>query len=400
MHRALPGELGALLVAAALATIATGCADSASSTDLHPEGPPMIEQVRLIEIAMLPMVSTPIERTVFAFGTHPQATSDDEHPVATAKATGNKLRVIMDELLRGNNLEEIRCRGVVDSDVYAPVPVGATPDDVARCSSAQDVLPRRCPGSNRLSMCICQNEGGCLASGASSLTPKGESVGIEDRDQDGAPDDTRFIAGAVGITCGDSSVRIDLDRSYWTPSGNQERPAQGGFDALGPAIVLVPTDSLPTGSDCGVTFSPDVVDKDGNQVCAPPDGDVARSCTPGDTSAFKFTTEPLKLSNASGVSTPQPTTADVVIQANAAIDPPSLANITVTEGDPGTPYTQFTVTLSTGGNGTLLRTITIKWTPGLTPNTPYTITVPTTVTDAYHKSAPQPFVLSFTTGPT
>jgi hypothetical protein len=47
-----------------------------------------------------------------------------------------------------------------------------------------------------------------------------------------------------------------------------------------------------------------------------------------------------------------------------------------------------------------LRTITIHWTVGLTPNTHYTITVPATVTDAYHKPAPQPFVLSFTTGAT
>jgi len=51
MHRALPRELGAaraaLSVAAALATIAVGCTDTASSTGLHPEGPPMIEQVRL-----------------------------------------------------------------------------------------------------------------------------------------------------------------------------------------------------------------------------------------------------------------------------------------------------------------------------------------------------------------
>jgi hypothetical protein len=405
MHRALPRESGAahaaLSVAAALATIAAACTDAASSTDLHPEGPPMIEQVRLTEIAMLPMVSTPIERTVFAFGTHPQGTDDDQHPVTTAKATGNKLRIIMDELLRGNNIEEIRCRGLVDTDVYAQVPVGATPDDIARCANAQDVLARTCPASNRLSVCICQNDGGCAVDNGMTLVPKGEPVGVEDFNHDGAADHTHFIAGAVGISCGADKVAIDQDRSYWTPSGNQQKPAQGGFDALGPAIVLVPIASLPTGTECGVMFAPDVVDKDGNQVCAPPDGDIAAACTPGDTSAFKFTTEPLKFTNASGAATPQPTKDDVLIQANAALDPTSIANITVTEGDnPGTSYTQFTATLSTGGTGTLFRTITIHWTVGLTPNTPYTITVPPTVTDAYHKPAPQPFVLSFTTGAT
>lgn len=358
----------------------------------------MIEQVRLAEIAMLPGITTPIERTVFAFGTHPQATDDEQHPVTTAKAIGNKLRIIMDELLRGNNLEEIKCRGFVDTDEYSPVPVGATPDDVARCATAQDVLPRTCPASNRLSMCICQNDGGCSAVSGTTmvLVQKGDPVGIEDRNGDGAADKTRFIAGAVGLSCGGATVAIDQTTSYWTPSGNQERPAQGGFDALGPAIVLVPLGALPTGSQCGLQFSPDVVDKDGNQVCAPPDGEINAGCTAGDTSAFKFSTELLKFSNASGAATPQSLTADVLILANGGLDATSLANITVTEG-PSTPYTQFTTTLSNGGAGSVLKQIAIHWTVGLTPSTDYTITVPTTVTDSYRKSAPQPFQIAFTT---
>jgi hypothetical protein len=383
------------MVCTTLAMVAaSACTDDpTSSTDLHPEGPPMIQQVRLMEIAMLPGVSTPIERTVFAFGSHPQANEDEQHAVTDAKVVGNKMRIIFDELLRGNNLEEIECRGVIDDDVYSRVPIGATPDDIARCSGAQDVLPRTCPGSDRLSVCVCQNDAGC-GNRTTTLTPKGESVGVLDADHDGAADRNHFISGAVVLSCGGAEVRIDQAGSYWTPSGNQEKPAQGGFDALGPAIVLVTLDAYPTGSECGLTFSPDVVDKDGVTVCAPPDGDRAAGCSPGDTSAVKFTTEPLKFNDALGASRMAwPRMMDIQIQANAPLDPSTLANITMTEGA-GTPYTQFTATLSAMGQ---LRTIVIHAVAGFAPSTPYTITVPSTVTDAYHKSAPQPFVLSFTT---
>ena len=52
----------------------------------------------------------------------------------------------MDELLVGNALEEIACRAVVDDDAFARVPLGATPDDIAKCTVAQDVLKARCIG--------------------------------------------------------------------------------------------------------------------------------------------------------------------------------------------------------------------------------------------------------------
>jgi hypothetical protein len=379
-----------------LATAA--CTSTTSATDLHPEGPPMIEQVRLVEVYSLGGVNG-LERTVFGFGTHPMATSDDEHPVTSAKAADNKLRIIMDELLRGNNLEEIECRYPVDDDDFARVPLGATPDDIFRCSAAQDVLPSLCPGSNRLSVCLCQIDGGCPSGfkidGTPNITPKGQSVGVKDQDQDGAADNTRFIQGAVGIACGAIDVPINLDASYWTPSGNQQKPAQGGFDALGPAVVVVPAAALPTNVECGLTFSPEVVDKDGNQVCAPPDGEIAGACTPGDVSAFKFTVQPLTFAKGGPIADPgQSRTAAVTITGLVPLDAASLANITVTEGA-ATSYTAFTATLTPMKP----TEITIQWTPGeLAADTRYTITVPTTVTDAYHQPALQPFQLAFTTG--
>src|SRR5262245_26128742 len=84
---------------ACLALVA--CSDAPSSaTDLHPEGPPMIEQVRLKEVFTANNIPG-LQRTVFAFGTHSDATDADEHAVTTAAATGNRIRIIMDELLRG-----------------------------------------------------------------------------------------------------------------------------------------------------------------------------------------------------------------------------------------------------------------------------------------------------------
>jgi hypothetical protein len=379
---------------------ASACTGATSATDLHPEGPPMIEQVRIVEIYSTSEAAG-LERSVFGFGTHAMASADEQHVVTSAKASSNKLRIVMDELLRGNDLEEIECRYAVDDDAFARVPLGATPDDIFRCAAAQDVLPSLCPGSDRRSVCLCKNDAGCPSGikldGTPSITPKGESVGVMDRDQDGAADRTRFIAGAVGLRCSANQAQIDvpinLDLSYWTPSGNQQKPAQGGFDALGPAIVLVPSGALPTSAECGVSFASDVVDKDGNQVCAPPDGDITLDCTPGDTSAFTFTVEPLLLSLAMAVVDPgQSRLLDIKIKANVPLDPGSLANITITEDVAS--YTQFTATLSQPNE------ITIHWTAigGLTAMTRYTITIPTTVTDTYHQPARQPLQIAFTTG--
>ncbi len=365
------------------------CDRGSSVTDLHPGGPPMIEQIRIIEID--PSGS---ERSVFGFGTYPTATADQAHPVTTAKAANNRLRIILDELLRGNQLEEIECRYAVDDDAFAAVPVGATPDDIARCAVAQDMLLAHCPGSNPLSVCLCANAAGCpsgtLPDGSPSLTPRGESVGVLDSNQDGAADSTRFIEGAVGITCGAVDVPIDLEMSYWTPSGDQ----QGAFDALGPAIVVVPGAALPTSMTCGLTIAPTVVDDDGNRVCAPPNGNIASGCTPGDTTAPAFTVQPLGFALETAIVDPgQSRLDDIAIMAAAPLDPASIANIAVTQGA-ATPYLAFTVTLPEPD------AVVIHWTAvgGLAASTRYTITVPTAVTDAYHQAAPQPFQVSFTTG--
>ncbi len=390
-------------VAFALVLLAA-CDAPPSATDLHPKGPPKIMQVRMTETYMAG--SSFSTRPVFAFGTYPTASNEEQHPVSAATPVGNKFRIIMSELLRGNRIEEIECRFNVDDDNYEPVPDGTTPDDIARCSQAQDLLPTVCKGSNPHSVCLCQKDDGCPSgtdeAGNPIITPKGESVGVMDKNQDGAVDDTQLIAGAVGLKCGDIDVPIDQGNSYWNPSGNQLTPAMGGFDALGPAIVLSPVAPdtqntlLPTNLDCTFTFADTVVDKDDNlAVCAPPDGDYTLDCTPGDVSLTKFHTEALRYSTvspdqgATGVSR----TDAVVINANTFLDMSTLSTITIIQGA-STSFTAFTVTLMSNK----IIVITPTAATGFAANTMYTVTIPVTVKDTFHQPAPAPFVLTFTTG--
>jgi hypothetical protein len=338
------------------------------------------------------------QQAVFAFGTHPQVTSEEQaHSVTSAMAVGNKLRIIMDELLVGNYIEEVACRAPVDDDSYSRVPVGATPDDIARCSVARDALPKSCPATNTYSVCICQLDGGC------GDAAKGQPVGVLDVNQDGAADDTRMIPGAVGLKCNNLDVNIEYNQSYWNPSGDQNVPALGGFDALGPALVLVPglppgatmgtPQVLPTNTTCALVIDASVVDKQGNQVCAPADGVVTSGCNPGDLDAFSFKVQPLqvKQSNVQNGDTGVARTGFIDIKMTAPPDPASLAaGVTVTEGT--TAFTGFTATLP------FPDTIRITWTGTLQATQMYTITIGTALTDFYKQAAPMPVSYTFTTG--
>ena len=377
------------LACAVLAMIAgAGCTDTDSATDLNPEGPPMIRQVRLTERYM---DSFMVERTrkVFAFGSHELAFPEEVHPVQTAVAQSNGLRIVMDELLVGNHLEEIQCRGIVDDDESADfgrVPLGADPDDVARCAVANDVLPSRCKGSDRESVCICQLEGGCLREGA--MVARGQPVGVLDVNRDGSADDTRFIAGAVRIQCGSIDVPIDYGNSYWNPSGDQNRPAMGGFDVLGPAIVLVPAGALPTNITCSLVFADEVVDKQDVRVCAPAGGDIRAGCSPGDVSAFTFGVEPLTIRpNSFRDGDMNVSRTALIFSLNAPVATSTFAGIQINPAPPAPP----TISTPTGA-------LRIEFPTPLAPQTQYTVTFPTTVTDMFGQPLPQARTFRFTTG--
>ncbi|MEJ7598179.1 MAG: Ig-like domain-containing protein [Kofleriaceae bacterium] len=389
------------LVPLALAVLFVACTGTASTTDLNPEGPPMIRQVLMDENVITDPGNPGAtdERRVFAFGSHPLATAEQVREVTHAAVQMQTFRIVIDELLRGNNLEEVECRGIVDDDVFDRVPVKADPDDISRCAAPNDVLPRTCAVDAR-AICICKNEGGCARE--TDIVGIGEPVGIKDLNEDGGADNTRLIAGSVGIVCDEALVvPINLEASYWNPSGDQNKPAEGGFEALGPAIVLAPDGPMPTSASCQLAFAAEVVDKQDVPVCAPPGGDITQSCTPGDVSAFTFRSEamlitPLGFNDGQlpfddGQTMVDRTVTNAQLLANTTLAPGSLANITMTRN--GAPFTAFTVTSPMAG------IIQINFTGALAANTAYVITIPTTVTDTFGKGLVAPLEYDFMTGP-
>jgi Bacterial Ig-like domain len=398
-------RLGLLFVLAlAPAVELGGCITDESNTDLVTAGPPEIAQVRLFEDYQ--DTTGAIEnRKVFAFGTQPTATATDEHAVTTAASTNQSLRIIMDQLLRGNRLEQVECRDIVALDangnptMFSDVTDDATPDDIAKCAVSDAALAQSCVGDNLT--CICQIPAGCdgVAFGA--------PVGVLDNNGDGAADMTQFMPGAVTIVCGpngDIQVPVDPSMSYWNPSGDQLVPAKGGFDALGPAIVLVPYGGiLPTNVTCGLSFSPSIVDDANLEVCAVPGGRPAdctgrladcpeflAGCMPGDVSAVTWGVEPLSITSTvndgdTGVPLDQP----IFLTSNAPLFASSIDNITFVAATGPAP--DVTIALS---NST---TVQITFNTPMTPLTMYTITVPTTVTDSFSQGLPAPLVITFTT---
>jgi hypothetical protein len=320
-----------------------------------------------------------------AFGDHPDIPLPDEDPVngddrvvnnAVAR-TGAKLRVVFDELLVGNYIEEIAC----DDGTYSVVPIGADPDDIADCAGPD------------LSKC----KAVCI--GASG------PVGILDENEDGASDEIRmrdYGGGelAVSVLCGDQMMPLSATASFYNPSGNQLLPAvpfPQNINGLGPALVLQPLDGMKTGAACTVTFRDEVVDKDGERVCAPEGGDIAAGCDPGDTSRISFTVEPLSLYGSS----PEDGDVDVelsgaddliVLQFIAALDPATVDAITLVD-DMGDPVP---IVIEVSPDDAAIVNITV--TGGYQPTTEYTLTIGTGLTDKFGGPLPEPITITFTTG--
>jgi hypothetical protein len=374
--------LGGVILASA------ACNDGKSATDLNPEGPPMVRQVFVQE--KVTTGTTVRERLQLAFGDHPEiplldedAAFGDDREVLNAVALGtSRLRVVFDELVVGNAIEEIACA----DGTWSIVPPGTTPDDLKDCAGPPESLTR-CT-----KVCI---------------TGSGP-VGILDANQDGAVDDTRMRGYdgdqlAVSVVCGGVSIPLDRENSYYNPSGNQLLPAvapPSNIMGLGPAVMLVPSQGLRTSSECTVTFRPEVTDKDGNQVCAPPGGDVTASCTPGDTKAITFNSEPLALFRSQpgdgdvGVPLSLGTTGDAVIslQMVARIDPASVGAITLEEVGGAAVAIVPTVSVDDPSQ------VTVTVPGGYTAETEYVLTIGTGVTDIFGGAVPQDIVVTFTSG--
>jgi hypothetical protein len=366
------------------------CSGEESATVLNPEGPPMVRQV-FVEEKLFSDGGVVRERFGLAYGDHidiptpGESSSDgDDRVVQNAVAFGLnetplRMRVVFDELLRGNELEEIQC----SDESYSRVPVGTDPDDIEACSGVD------------LSDCT-----------AVCIGPDGP-IGIKDANGDGAVDD----AGGYGmrmIDYGDGELAISVvcdgmrmplvkegpNRTFYSPSGNQLIPAGQGVNGLGPALIVRSAAGLRTNADCTIQFHPDVVDKDGNRVCAPPGGDVARDCPgDGDTSEIQFHVEPLAFRS----TTPRQgavlnlATPTIQLEFVAPVDLATLASIAMTTDQGEVP---IEVTQVEEGDATRFRVVA---TDGLQAETAYTITVGTGLADSFGGVPPEPFTLEFTT---
>lgn len=375
-------------IAAALVT--AGCETPETATGLRPEGPPMIQQVFLFEIENNNGVLS--RANILAHGWHPNVpngrdgeTQDLTHASVSAAAADQRIRIVFDELLIGNYLEEIACR----AGGYSRVPEGATPDNIADCAVATDLLPEFCTGPYAV----------CLAA-------DGTPVGVLDEDENGSPDNTQMIDGAVKIMCEGQPAPIPLNReaSYWQPAGNQLVPSGGSAaNNLGPALIIVPQmGRLPTSSVCRIEFAPDIVDKvDRNQPCVPKGGvedtDDIGDCASGDLSGFSFTTESIRLdtvspgNNAMNVPVTRRTFSFFM---TAPIDPATAipANVTVMQG--ATTRADFTVTVPP----TNPSRIDINMQADLLPATTYVVTI-RNLRDSFGVVVAGSFTTTFTTAP-
>lgn len=379
------------------------CSDDKSATELNPDGPPMVQQVFVQEWATLEEPRRPYLQ--LAFGDHPDVPAVSEDPVygdnreVNAAVAGQDLsliRVVLDELLVGNFIEELEC----SDGSWSKIPVGFTPDDIKKCSGPIESLG--------------DCEGVCITAAG--------PIGILDTNEDGAADFFRMIdydSGccppgstgctpndipcelAVSVDCGGTKiplVREGEGRSFYNPSGNQLLPAvapPGNLLGLGPALVLQPALGLKTSSECTLSFRPEIVDKDGNQVCAPPNGDIKQDCAAGDTAAITFAVEPLALKNTvpamlDGNDDVKPD-QEIVLGFYANISPDSFDAITLEESGGAA------VAITVENNADAPFEVKITPDAPMSPLTEHVLTISTGLTDAFGSPLPEEIVITFTT---
>lgn len=317
------------MVCAVMVTLvaAAGCGGSDADGGA---GPPEILQVLVRE-----RVDGELQGRL-AFGDHEDidAEVDDRAVSAAVARDGQRIRVVVDELLRGDTLEEVACA----DGSWSRVPAGTTVDDVAACTGAD------------LSRC----RGICIGA-------DGAPVGILDGNGDGAIDDTRFIDGAATLVCDGAPVPLDPQRSYYQPSGGQRISAGSvGTDSLGPAVVLTPAAGIPPGARCGIVFADTVVDKDGERPCAAGAG----GCLPGDTAAIDFTVEAFMLAwsephaDAEDVPLTDEGSSDatIVLRLNATVDAATITGaVALTDDDE--PVEGVTIAMSDEDDATVVLTV-------------------------------------------
>lgn len=233
-----------LIGAVSLAMV--GCDREESMTLLHPDGPPEVSQVFVTELvddgegglaAVLNL----------AFGEHPDACPVEGDPpfgcsdvgdgtVGQAALDTQKIRIVFDELLDGETIEQFQCACVAGG--------GDEP----------------CPAGPTASL----DPSACVDNPNSTFNEQGKWL---DSANDGVPDAMELLPDLVTIDCGGTLIVPGPLEGFYNPSGNQQVPVSTGLaEGIGPALVLTLTQTLPADTDCGITFpAGKITDKDGNE---------------------------------------------------------------------------------------------------------------------------------------
>ncbi len=380
-YRGLKTALAGLLLGGTFA--ATGCDAPASKEDLNPEGPPMVRQIFMNEKVITASGSSQLRKLQLAFGEHPDPIfEDDDKQVLTAAIRGTQeIRIILDEQIRGNALEEMECA----NGSFSRIPDGTTPDDIADCSGPIDSL-QNC----KIALCV---------------DADGKPIGVLDANEDGGADNLRMINYGdeanpelgVKIVCGGVSVPLNQNLSFWNPSGNQTISSNPALAAkgLGPVIVVQPEAGfgMPGGVSCTVEFNDAVTDYEGNKVCAPAGGLVANGCANGDTTQIAFGTEAVAIdrSNPKDGDVNVAVTQRIGATFNANMDVATVGAISLTAGGVDVAITATVAdddraSLTVGVEGDLLE------------NTEYVLTIGTGFHDSFGSGLPQEETITFTTG--
>jgi hypothetical protein len=394
-----------LLAVAFISIVA--CTSSTEKGKLRPEGPPEI-----LEVFMYESVGDGLESTTefnLAFGCEDPRTLDcapeaiasvpdreqprmrlccdrqlyhreDDGLVSNAViGAGQKIRIILDELLRGPTVEQFVC-GCADP-----------PENVnANCQGgpAASLDPLNCEDNPN--------------------TDVSEASRFSDKNLDGVPDKTDLLPGMVEVYCdGLTEVWSNVAEEGWyNPSGNQQVPANVldssatrvilEWDSVGPAVVLqTALRPLPSSSSCHLRFREDTdyPIKDGT-VSVPTARDKDGNPVPEPEIPVTFNTEAMRvintlpMRNAVGQAITLPA---ITVTFNTSIATSSIGGITVT--DMAGAVVDGTASVSMDG-------LTWQFDPAadLLPSTRYTVTIPTTVTDSYGAALPAMDMFSFTTG--
>lgn len=289
--------------------------------------------------------------------------------ITEAVIAGQTIRIIVDELLRGQTIEQFRC-----------------------ACSANEAGDGGCPNGivAALDPTFCDND---------PATDINENGRFADQNQDRVPDDTLLLPGIVQVDCDNATMPWvnGINEGWYNPSGSQQVPINTNtgnpeWTAIGPAVVLQP-EALPTGSTCTLHFNDMAMvqtpageqavlasrDKEGNVIPAP-DG-------------FTFTTEIMKLTAVQPANNASNVAPDVspTVTFNAPIAAASVTGVTLTETAGGAAV-DGTASVGTDGRSW-------QFTPSapLAVSTGYTITITTSLTDKFGAPFPEQLTRSFTT---